>query len=221
MWADALLASTGMLCMWRIQWVHRYLVRTGGSAVSVPICSLISRLWWGKNTGLELNKGILDSGSVVGHCAIDQIHRLLQEAVKTTIGYSWCYMTLIPALWSLRLRIAISSSETLPMGKGKKDPTCTWVFCVVSNRLWSWAPVLKSWIRVHRGKPRQELKPARQEQMQKPWRMLVTVLLPWVAQPAFLQLQVSPVQVVPPTVGWAFASESLRKHSPGLPTAQS
>lgn len=36
---------------------------------------------------LELSKGILDSGSVICHCAMDQLHSLLQETVKTTIGY--------------------------------------------------------------------------------------------------------------------------------------
>lgn len=68
---------------------------------------------------LELSKGILDSGSVICHCAMDQLHSSLQETVKTTIGYIWRYMDMIPALWRLRLRlrIVIGSSETLFHGE--------------------------------------------------------------------------------------------------------
>lgn len=68
---------------------------------------------------LESSKGILDSGSVTGHCAMDQLHNSLQETVKTIIRYIWLYMDKIPALWRLRLRLRIvtGSSETCFRGE--------------------------------------------------------------------------------------------------------
>lgn len=68
---------------------------------------------------LESSKGLLDSGSVIGRCAMDRLHNSLQESVRTVIGCIWLYIDMMPALWRLRLRlrIDIGSSETLFQGK--------------------------------------------------------------------------------------------------------
>lgn len=91
------------------------LVRPGGSAASAPSVHVYV------DRGESRTKVFCsDSSSVLGHWAADQTHSSLQEEVKTTSGYSWWSMTIIPALWRLRLRIAITSSETLSQERRKK-----------------------------------------------------------------------------------------------------
>ena len=51
-----------------------------------------------------------------------------------------------------------------------------------------------------------------QELKQRPWRLLLAGFSPWLAQPAFLiEPRTNFLGVAPPTMGWAFSHQSLRK----------
>jgi hypothetical protein len=58
--------------------------------------------------------------------------------------------------------------------------------------------------------------------MQRPWRVLLTDLLPWLAQPVCFLIEpwTTIPEMEPPTVVWALLHQSLNKNCPsGLPVA--